>query len=51
MSSMTKIAVRTASVSYEVEIGVGLLAQVGARVDALLGGGLTAGKQKAFVVT
>jgi 3-dehydroquinate synthase len=34
-----------------VEIGGGLLAQVGARVDALLGGGLTAGKQRVFVVS
>jgi 3-dehydroquinate synthase len=51
MSATTKIAVKTASASYEVEIGMGLLADVGARVDALLSGGLTAAKQKAFVVT
>ena len=51
MSSMTTIAVKTASASYEVEIGAGLLTHVGARVDALLAGGLTAGKQRAFVVT
>ena len=51
MSATTKIAVKTASASYEVEIGAGLLAHVGARVDTLLGGGLTAGKQGAFVVT
>jgi 3-dehydroquinate synthase len=47
----TKVEVRVASGSYEVEIGSGLLAQVGARVDALLGGGLTAGKQRVFVVS
>jgi 3-dehydroquinate synthase len=34
-----------------VEIGAGLVELVGARLDALLGGGLSAGKQKAFVVT
>jgi 3-dehydroquinate synthase len=50
-TSTTKIAVTTLTASYQVEIGTGLLAQVGARVDALLGGGLTAGKQKVFVVT
>ena len=51
MSATTKIAVKTASASYEVEIGAGLLAHVGARVDTLLGGGLASGKQRAFVVT
>jgi 3-dehydroquinate synthase len=45
------IEVRVATGAYAVEIGVGLLAGVGARVDALLGGGLTAGRQRAFVVT
>jgi 3-dehydroquinate synthase len=34
-----------------VEIGVGLVELVGARVDAVLGGGLSAGRQRAFVVT
>jgi len=34
-----------------VEIGAGLVELVGARLDALLGGGLKAGKQRAFVVT
>jgi 3-dehydroquinate synthase len=51
MSETTKIAVTTPTANYFVEIGTGLLAQVGARVDALLGGGLSAGKQKVFVVT
>jgi 3-dehydroquinate synthase len=47
----TLIAVRTPSANYEVEIGAGLLGSVGERVDALLAGGLRAGKQRAFVVT
>jgi 3-dehydroquinate synthase len=51
MIETKKIAVTTATANYQVEIGVGLLAQVGARVDALLSGGLAAGKQKVFVVT
>jgi 3-dehydroquinate synthase len=51
MIETKKIAVTTATANYQVEIGLGLLAQVGARVDALLSGGLAAGKQKVFVVT
>ena len=47
----TLIAVRTPSAQYEVEIGAGLVGLVGERVDALLAGGLKAGKQRAFVVT
>ena len=47
----TTIAVRTPSASYDVEIGAGLLALIGARVDGLLAGGIRAGKQRAFVVT
>jgi len=47
----TTIAVRTSSADYDVEIGAGLLALVGERVDALLSGGIAAGKQRAFVVT
>jgi 3-dehydroquinate synthase len=47
----TVIAVRTPSANYEVEIGAGLVELVGARVDALLGGGIRAGRQRAFVVT
>jgi 3-dehydroquinate synthase len=47
----TKVEVRVASGSYEVEIGSGLLATVAGRVDALLVGGLTAGRQRVFVVT
>jgi 3-dehydroquinate synthase len=47
----TVIGVRTPSANYEVEIGAGLVELVGARLDALLGGGLWAGKQRAFVVT
>jgi len=43
--------VHTPNVSYEVEIGTELLATVGSRVDALLEGGLRAGKQRAFVVS
>ena len=45
------ITVRTPNVSYDVEIGRGLLASVGSRVDELLEGGLRAGKQRAFVVS
>ena len=47
----TTIAMRAASATYEVEIGAGLLGLVGARVDALLAGGIAAGRQRAFVVT
>jgi 3-dehydroquinate synthase len=47
----TVIGVRTPSAEYEVEIGAGLVELVGARLDALLGGGLKAGKQRAFAVT
>ena len=47
----TTITVRAASASYDVEIGAGLLGLVGERVDGLLAGGLSAGKQRAFVVT
>jgi 3-dehydroquinate synthase len=43
--------VRTANLSYDVEIGTGLLSSVGGRVDALLDGGLSAGKQRVFVVS
>lgn len=45
------VTVRTPSVSYDVAIGSGLLASVGIRVDALLGGGLREGKQRVFVVS
>jgi 3-dehydroquinate synthase len=51
MSSTTKIAVTAGSASYDVEIGSGLMPLVGARVDALLQGGLAAGRQRAFVVS
>jgi len=49
--STTLITVSTASAAYTVEIGTGLLPQVGARLDALLSGGLVSGKQKLFVIT
>lgn len=42
---------RTPNVSYDVEIDTGLLSSVGNRVDALLYGGLSAGKQRTFVVS
>lgn len=48
---MKTVTVRTPTLSYDVEIGTGLLSSVGARVDALLAGGLSAGKQRAFVVS
>jgi 3-dehydroquinate synthase len=50
-ATSTVIEVRTPSAEYAVEIGVGLVELVGSRLDALLGGGLSAGRQKAFVVT
>jgi 3-dehydroquinate synthase len=49
--STTLIPVSTASAAYTVEIGTGLLAQVGARLDTLLSGGLVSGRQKLFVIT
>ncbi|HEV2577510.1 MAG TPA: 3-dehydroquinate synthase [Acidobacteriaceae bacterium] len=52
MSSDSRIVtVRTPNLSYDVEIGTNLLASIGARVDALLQGGLRAGKQRVFVVS
>ena len=50
-TASTVIGVRTPSAEYGVEIGAGLVELVGARLDALLGGGLSAGRQRAFVVT
>jgi 3-dehydroquinate synthase len=56
MNTIT-IAVPTPGGSYDVEIGSGLLASVGSRVDALLRaahgsqGSLSAGRQRVFVVT
>jgi 3-dehydroquinate synthase len=47
----TVVTVRTPNLSYEVEIGTGLLAGIGSRIDALLDGGLHAGKQRVFVVS
>jgi 3-dehydroquinate synthase len=51
MSETKKIAVTTPTASYFVEIGTDLVAQVGGRLDALLDGGLSAGRQKVFAVT
>jgi 3-dehydroquinate synthase len=51
MSKIDSIAVRTASASYAVHIGVGLLASVGEQVDGLLDDGLRAGRQQVFIVT
>ncbi len=45
------MTVRTPNLSYEVQIGSGLLASVGSRIDALLEGGLTSARQRAFVVS
>ena len=50
-TSSVIIPVKTPSAAYNVEIGTGLLSSVGERVDALLGGGLRSGKQRAFVVS
>ncbi|SEG34032.1 3-dehydroquinate synthase [Bryocella elongata] len=49
--STISIPVRTPALTYNVEIGSGLLPFVGGRVDALLDGALSAGKAKVFVVT
>jgi 3-dehydroquinate synthase len=51
MSTMAKIAVTTPTASYFVEIGTGLVAQVGVRVDAMLDGAITSGKRRVFVVS
>jgi 3-dehydroquinate synthase len=51
MISTTVIPIQTPSASYAVEIGAGLLPHVGSRIDALLSGGVSAGKQRVFVVT
>jgi 3-dehydroquinate synthase len=48
---ITTIAVETPSARYDIVIGAGLLGSVGERVDALLSGGVAAGKQRVFVVT
>jgi len=50
-AAVRTVTVRTPNVAYDVEIGTGLLASVGTRVDALLQGGLGAGKQRAYVVS
>jgi 3-dehydroquinate synthase len=49
--SSTIIPVRTASASYSVEIGLNLLPEIGARLDAILDSGLSSGKQRAFIIT
>jgi 3-dehydroquinate synthase len=49
--SATTIPVRTPSATYDVEIAPNLLSSIGQRTDALLSGGLTSGKQRAFIVT
>jgi 3-dehydroquinate synthase len=49
--STTIIPVRTASATYFVEIGTGILPRIGDRLDTLLSGGLRAGKQRAFIIT
>ncbi len=51
MTANTVIDVRTSSAAYHVEIGAGLMELVGERVDALLEGGIRAGKYQTFVVT
>ncbi|HTV07441.1 MAG TPA: 3-dehydroquinate synthase [Candidatus Aquilonibacter sp.] len=50
-SANTTVTVRTPDLSYDVEIGTGLLAGIGSRIDALLDGGLRAGKQRAYIVS
>lgn len=45
------VSVRTPTAAYEVVIGSGLLAEVGARLDTLLGGRVGRGEVRVFVVT
>jgi 3-dehydroquinate synthase len=45
------IPVRTPALTYNVEIGTGLLPQVGHRLDTLLNNALTTNKAKAFIIT
>ncbi len=47
----TTVAVRTATATYDVVIGTGLLEQVGERLDTLLEGRLARGEVRLFVVT
>ncbi len=47
----TTVPVRVSHASYPVEIGTGLLAHVGERVNDLLGGKIRSGKVRAFVIT
>jgi 3-dehydroquinate synthase len=49
--STTTIPVRTASATYDVEIGPNLLPNIGNRLDELLHGGLKAHKQRAFIIS
>jgi 3-dehydroquinate synthase len=49
--SITTIVVETPSARYDIVIGADLLGSIGERVDALLSGGVAAGKQRVFVVT
>jgi 3-dehydroquinate synthase len=51
MSNNIIIPVETPSATYDVEIGAGVLASIGARLNALLDGALHSGKQRAFVLT
>lgn len=47
----TTIPVNLPNTAYTIEIATGLLPRIGSRVDALLNGALSDGKQRAFVVT
>ncbi len=50
-TSLHTVTLRTPSACYDVAIGSDLLSSVGARVDALFEGGLSSGKQRAFVIS
>jgi 3-dehydroquinate synthase len=50
-TSTTTVAVQTPSASYDVHIGTHLLASLGTRIDALLAGALSSGKQRVFIIT
>ena len=51
MQTEITVPVQTASAAYDVVIGAGLLGQVGARLDALLGGKLQTSQARCFVIT
>lgn len=51
MPAITTLEVRTPSASYDVTIGSGLISTLGPRLDTLLGGSVSSGKTRLFVIT